>query len=94
MLDEGFAGFERLSLRIITSMDGCWAGCSSTGIRLLAFARQRGSDLTLHDQDAINAVVFDEVKTLDHRWNLQARMSRCGRRAAQHDRHTRGVSPT
>jgi lipopolysaccharide biosynthesis glycosyltransferase len=53
--------------------------------RLLAFVRQRGSDLALHDQDAINGVLFDEIKTLDCRWNLQARMYRCGRRAAPHD---------
>lgn len=93
-LAEGFAGFERLSFRITTSTDGCWVGCSSTGIRLRVLVRQRGYDLALHDQDAINAVFFDEIKTLDCRWNLQARMYRCGRRAAPHDCHTRGASPT
>lgn len=47
--------------------------------RLLDFARKAGAALTFHDQDAINVVLADDIKLLDSRWNLQARMYRLPR---------------
>lgn len=49
--------------------------------RLMQFVRARGAELEFHDQDALNAVLHDRIRTLDCRWNLQARMLRSGRRA-------------
>lgn len=39
--------------------------------RLLRFATVRGPRLLRHDQDALNAVLKDEIRLLDRRWNLQ-----------------------
>lgn len=78
------AGFTYMNSGVLVIDLARWRQTHATE-RLLAFVRQRGSDLALHDQDAINAVLFNEIKTLDCRWNLQARMYRCGRRAAPHD---------
>jgi lipopolysaccharide biosynthesis glycosyltransferase len=41
--------------------------------RLLAYAARQGAKLALHDQDALNAVLQDEIALLDIRWNVQAR---------------------
>lgn len=49
--------------------------------RLLDFAAARGSALRFHDQDALNVVLQDDIRRIDCRWNLQARMYRLGRRA-------------
>jgi lipopolysaccharide biosynthesis glycosyltransferase len=49
--------------------------------RLFAYARARGSALAFHDQDAINAVLRDDIHVIDCRWNLQSRMYRLGRRS-------------
>ncbi|SHE59444.1 Lipopolysaccharide biosynthesis protein, LPS:glycosyltransferase [Loktanella atrilutea] len=49
--------------------------------RLAAFIDRMGSRLDLHDQDAINAVLWDDINLLDYRWNVQARIYRCSRRS-------------
>ena len=58
----------------------CWRR-NRISERLFACARERGSALAFHDQDAINAVLHDDVHVLDCRWNLQARMYMLGRRS-------------
>ena len=47
--------------------------------RLIAYAEHEGSRLTLHDQDAINAILHAEILVLSYRWNCQARMFQAGR---------------
>lgn len=47
---------------------------------LLDYVAAKGPALEFWDQDAFNAVIPDELHLLDCRWNLQARMYRCGRR--------------
>lgn len=49
--------------------------------KVLDYVERMGSELEFYDQDAINAVLSDELYLLDCRWNLQARMYACGRRA-------------
>lgn len=44
--------------------------------RVLAYAEREGSRLHCHDQDAINAVLHEQILTLPFRWNCQARMFR------------------
>jgi lipopolysaccharide biosynthesis glycosyltransferase len=39
--------------------------------RLLDFAAQKGALLLRHDQDALNAVLRDDIRLIDRRWNLQ-----------------------
>lgn len=54
--------------------------------RLLAFAAQKGSLLLRHDQDALNALLGDEIAVLDRRWNVQVILySRYARRALPRD---------
>jgi len=53
--------------------------------RLFAYAKARGSALAFHDQDAINAVLHDDIHVVDCRWNLQSRMYRLGRRSFPHE---------
>lgn len=53
--------------------------------RILAYVREKGSKLTFHDQDTINAVLAGRITLLDPRWNLQARMFLVGRRAMPED---------
>lgn len=50
--------------------------------RLFAYAEQQGAALTYHDQDAINAVLRDDIHLVDCRWNLQARMYQLDRRSS------------
>jgi lipopolysaccharide biosynthesis glycosyltransferase len=50
--------------------------------QLFDYIRLQGSALVFYDQDAINAVLCDDIHVLDCRWNLQARMYRTGRKAA------------
>ena len=47
--------------------------------RLLKFVTKKGAALYAHDQDAINVVLASEIRLLDCRWNLQARMYHTGR---------------
>ncbi|MRX51924.1 glycosyltransferase family 8 protein [Paracoccus sp. S-4012] len=49
--------------------------------RILDYVETMGPALEFYDQDAINAVLSDELFLLDCRWNLQARMYACGRQA-------------
>lgn len=48
--------------------------------RLFDYIAKRGPELLFVDQDALNAVLHGDIKVLDPRWNLQARMYRLGRR--------------
>jgi lipopolysaccharide biosynthesis glycosyltransferase len=45
-------------------------------VRVIAYAEQLGSRLHYHDQDAMNAVLHEQILTLPFRWNCQARMFR------------------
>jgi lipopolysaccharide biosynthesis glycosyltransferase len=42
--------------------------------RLIRFIEAEGDRLVFHDQDAINALLYESVLVLDYRWNFQARM--------------------
>lgn len=57
-----------------------WRARNATA-RLLDFVAREGRRLTFHDQDAINAVLHEEMAVLDLRWNLPVRMFRIGRRS-------------
>lgn len=47
---------------------------------LTAFIERQGSSLEYHDQDAINALLQNDIHILDFRWNLQTQHLRFGRR--------------
>ena len=49
--------------------------------KLKAFIGAKGALLEYHDQDALNAVLLDDILPLDYRWNLQTQHIRFGRRA-------------
>ncbi len=49
--------------------------------KVLDYVGAMGPALEFYDQDAINAVLSDELFLLECRWNLQARMYLSGRRA-------------
>jgi lipopolysaccharide biosynthesis glycosyltransferase len=53
--------------------------------RLSAYIEQEGDRLEYHDQDAINAVFAGEIKVVDYRWNVQARLWRLPRGEAPSD---------
>ena len=42
--------------------------------KIFDFVAARGADLSYHDQDALNAVLWREIHHLDRRWNVQAMM--------------------
>ena len=42
--------------------------------QIIDYANRMGSGLEYHDQDAINALLYTEIRTLPFRWNCQARM--------------------
>jgi lipopolysaccharide biosynthesis glycosyltransferase len=54
--------------------------------RVIAYAEQAGSRLRYHDQDAMNAVLYNQTLPLPLRWNCQARMFYANRRLIQSDR--------
>ncbi len=47
--------------------------------RLSDYIEQEGDRLEFHDQDAINAVLKGEIKVIDYRWNVPARLWRLPR---------------
>ena len=57
----------------------------SVAERLADYIVRMGSRLDLHDQDAINAVLWNDIYLLDYRWNVQARIYRCNRRSDPDD---------
>jgi lipopolysaccharide biosynthesis glycosyltransferase len=50
-----------------------WRACGHSA-RLAAYIEREGERLRFHDQDALNALLHPEIKILDYRWNMQARM--------------------
>lgn len=54
--------------------------------RLLGYCTEQGSRLLRHDQDALNAVLMDDICLLDRRWNLQVLLlSRWAKRGLAQD---------
>ena len=47
--------------------------------RLADYIARMGARLALHDQDAINAVLCDDISLLDCRWNVQTKLYLCRR---------------
>jgi lipopolysaccharide biosynthesis glycosyltransferase len=52
---------------------------------MFEYVARMGPALEFYDQDAVNAVLHDDILLLDPRWNLQARIYRAGRRAFPRD---------
>ena len=84
-----YGGFRRPALGV--PMDRSYV---NAGVLLLNFARWRreqlpaalicfieahAASLIFHDQDAINAVLYDRTRLLDRRWNVQSQMFRLRR---------------
>ncbi len=57
--------------------------------RLFDYVAQQGSRLAYHDQDALNAVLADDIALLDLRWNLQPLMLGSWARAENPEAHAR-----
>jgi lipopolysaccharide biosynthesis glycosyltransferase len=71
----GIEGSRYLNSGVLTCDLNAWRD-RNVGKRALEFARSAGSDLVLHDQDALNAVLLGDWVELAERWNRWAASGR------------------